>query len=38
MSYTMSDIAIHDSYIVWNWVLAATSLLVGAVLLLGAAA
>lgn len=34
----MSDIAMHDTYIVWNGALAATFLLVDIVLLLGAAA
>jgi hypothetical protein len=33
----MPDLAIHDTYIVWNWVLNSILVLVVAVLLLGAA-
>jgi hypothetical protein len=34
----MPDLAIHDTYIVWNWVLNSILVLVVVVLLLGAAA
>jgi hypothetical protein len=37
-SQLMSDIAFHDTYIVWNWALGVTFLLVDIVLILGAAA
>jgi hypothetical protein len=34
----MPDLAIHDTYIVWNWVLNSILVLVVVVLLVGAAA
>ena len=34
----MSDIVLHDTYIVWNWAFGLLLLLIGFVLILGAAA